>query len=76
MSNEDHIKLEIHNNIKPISILGQFDPQDIWSERQVFIDHKRCPPMLSMIILAGLDTLMNEYLNTIEESMIKEGHKI
>lgn len=69
------MKLTISAEIKTI-VLGQYDPVDIWPTRVVYIDDIEVPATLSYIILLGLDTAMEGYIDDIEERMRKEGHSI
>lgn len=66
------MKLEIKAKQEPITVLGQFDPVELnLPEREVFLDGKRVPKTLETIILAGLDTLGDRYLDELEEEMKK-----
>ena len=71
------MKLTVSMQQDKVEILGKYDPQEIALHpvRQVFIDGKRCPPGLELIILQGLDSLANEYADNVLAEMRAIGWK-
>jgi hypothetical protein len=69
------MNLKITYSTKPIDVLGLFEPQPIWAAREVFIDDKKVPEGLARIILAGLDSMTEEYLKKIEKLMEDDGYE-
>jgi len=67
------MKLEIKARFEPIQVLGRFEPSEILPpEREVYIDGKLVPKALAEIILLGLDTATDKYLDMVEEAMKNE----
>lgn len=62
------MKLTLAYKTEPVDFFS-LEPQELFTLPQVYIDDKRCPPTLEAIILRGLNSLTNEYLDKVELMM-------
>lgn len=70
------MKLEIVRNLDNVDLFGSLDVVDTEIPRHVFIDGKMCPAGLRDIILAGIDSLQEKYLRSVEIAMANDpNHK-
>ena len=59
------MKLSLIYKTEPVNVFS-LEIEDLSLPPEVYIDDKRCPPALEAIILRGLDSAMNEYLDNVE----------
>jgi hypothetical protein len=59
------VKLCLVHETKAVDLF-KLEVEDLTAPPSVYIDDKLVPPALASIILRGLDSAMNEYLDTVE----------
>jgi hypothetical protein len=62
------MKLEIRTETSKLDLFGT-EPEEIWPQREVYINDQKCPPGLRDIILTGIDNMCDHYLNQVETIM-------
>lgn len=63
------MKLTLLVRQAPIEVVGLLEAQTQPTITEVYLDDKRVPPTLERIILLGMNTMQEQYLNEVEMMM-------